>query len=157
MPICLRLRTLFSTKRLGLGGGHRLAIGLHGFAKQSGGGISIHSQPGQGTTVLMVAAADHSRAKTDAGSDETALPHGKSELVPFVEDELEMSRRVVRQQLIDLGYLVIQAETASRRWPDRQIVDVAIVVNDIITCRAASMATSWPWPYWTAGRPCASC
>ena len=35
----------FTTKRLGLGSGLGLAM-AYGFAKQSGGGISIHSQPG---------------------------------------------------------------------------------------------------------------
>eukprot|EP00825_Cyclidium_porcatum_P026148 TRINITY_DN28217_c0_g1_i1.p3 TRINITY_DN28217_c0_g1~~TRINITY_DN28217_c0_g1_i1.p3 ORF type:complete len:111 (+),score=54.10 TRINITY_DN28217_c0_g1_i1:132-464(+) len=41
----------FTTKRLGLGSGLGLAM-AYGFAKQSGGGIAIQSQPGQGTTVL---------------------------------------------------------------------------------------------------------
>jgi len=120
----------FTTKRLGLGSGLGLAM-AYGFAKQSGGGISIHSQPGQGTTVLMVLPLTSAEPETDADSDETALPHG-SELVLLVEDEPNV-RRVVRQQLIDLGYPVIEAEDGQQALAMvDQIVDVAIVVSDII-------------------------
>ena len=120
----------FTTKRLGLGSGLGLAM-AYGFTKQSGGGISIHSQPGQGTTVLMVLPLTSAEPETDADSDETALPHG-SELVLLVEDEPNV-RRVVRQQLIDLGYPVIEAEDGQQALAMvDQIVDVAIVVSDII-------------------------
>ena len=120
----------FTTKRLGLGSGLGLAM-AYGFAKQSGGGISIHSQPGQGTTVLMVLPLASPEPETDSGSDEATLPHG-GELVLLVEDEPNV-RRVVRQQLIDLGYPVIEAEDGQQALAMvDQIIDVAIVVSDII-------------------------
>jgi PAS domain S-box-containing protein len=96
----------FTTKRLGLGSGLGLAM-AYGFAKQSGGGISIQSQPGQGTTVLMVLPLAAPEPDVEQPGDEADLPHG-GELVLLVEDEPNV-RRVVRQQLIDLGYPVIEA------------------------------------------------
>ena len=50
----------------------------------------------------------------------------------LVEDEPNV-RRVVRQQLIDLGYPVIEAEDGQQALAMvDQIIDVAIVVSDII-------------------------
>jgi hypothetical protein len=76
----------FTTKRFGLGSGLGLAM-AYGFAKQSGGGMSIQSQPGQGTTVLMVLPSDHGRAGTrSCPAKMPRLAHG-GELVLLVEDD----------------------------------------------------------------------
>ncbi|MFN4326751.1 MAG: PAS-domain containing protein [Azonexus sp.] len=120
----------FTTKRLGLGSGLGLAM-AYGFAKQSGGGVSIHSQPGLGTTVLLVLPQTDPKPVADPPGDDSDLPHG-GELVLLVEDDPSV-RRVVRQQLIDLGYPVIEAENG-RQALDMidQILDIAIVVSDVI-------------------------
>lgn len=120
----------FTTKRLGLGSGLGLAM-AYGFAKQSGGGIAIHSQPGQGTTVLMVLPRTTPEPDAEQSGEEAGLPHG-GELVLLVEDEPNV-RRVVRQQLIDLGYPVIEAEDGNQALDMiDQIIDIAIVVSDVI-------------------------
>jgi PAS domain S-box-containing protein len=120
----------FTTKRFGLGSGLGLAM-AHGFAKQSGGGVSIQSQPGQGTTVLMVLPLAAARADEDMPGEEAALAQG-GELVLLVEDDPAV-RRVVRQQLIDLGHPVIEAENGSQASEMiEQIADIAIVVSDVI-------------------------
>jgi PAS domain S-box-containing protein len=120
----------FTTKRFGLGSGLGLAM-AYGFAKQSGGGISIQSQPNQGTSVLMVLPLAAPEPEVDLPGEETALPHG-GELVLLVEDEPNV-RRVVRQQLIDLGYPVIEAEDGAQAIEMiEQIHDIAIVVSDVI-------------------------
>jgi PAS domain S-box-containing protein len=120
----------FTTKRLGLGSGLGLAM-AYGFARQSGGGISIQSQPGQGTTVLLALPLTAPESDFDTAGDEAGLPHG-GELVLLVEDEPNV-RRVVRQQLIDLGYPVIEAEDGVQALEMiDQIIDIAIVVSDII-------------------------
>lgn len=120
----------FTTKRLGLGSGLGLAM-AYGFAKQSGGGVSIQSQPEQGTTVLMVLPLATPEPDADAPGDDAALPAG-GELVLLVEDEPNV-RRVVRQQLIDLGYPVIEAEDGVQALTMiDQIPDIAIVVSDVI-------------------------
>jgi signal transduction histidine kinase len=76
----------FTTKRFGLGSGLGLAM-AYGFVKQSGGGLSIQSQPGQGTTVLMVLPLTRP-SRQDQPSEDAALAHG-GELVLLVEDDAE--------------------------------------------------------------------
>jgi CheY-like chemotaxis protein len=120
----------FTTKRFGLGSGLGLSM-AYGFVKQSGGGISIQSQTGQGTTVLMVLPLTIPEPDLDLPSDDEPLAHG-GELVLLVEDEPNV-RRVVRQQLIDLGYPVIEAENGPQALEMvEQIADVAIVVSDVM-------------------------
>ena len=120
----------FTTKRFGLGSGLGLSM-AYGFVKQSGGGISIQSQPGQGTTVLMVLPLTTPDTDSETAADETPFAHG-GELVLLVEDNPDV-RRVVRQQLVDFGYPVIEAENGVQALEMiEQIADIAIVVSDII-------------------------
>jgi len=120
----------FTTKRFGLGSGLGLSM-AYGFVKQSGGGISIQSQPGQGTTVLMVLPLTTPEPDVDQPVDDAPLAHG-GELVLLAEDDPNV-RRVVRQQLIDLGYPVIEAENGAQALEMiEQIPDIAILVSDII-------------------------
>ena len=73
----------------------------------------------------------HPEHDDEAPLDDTPLLLG-GELVLLVEDEPNV-RRVVRQQLIDLGYPVIEAENgAQAREMIEHIPDIAIVVSDII-------------------------
>ena len=121
----------FTTKRFGLGSGLGLSM-AYGFAKQSGGGIAIQSQPGRGTTVLMVLPLirpEAGIAEDDAGE----LPSARDgDLVLLVEDDLAV-RRVVRQQLVDLGYPVIEADNGAQALElIDQVPDIAIVVSDVI-------------------------
>ncbi len=120
----------FTTKRFGLGSGLGLAM-AYGFAKQSGGGIAIHSQPGQGTTVLLV--LPQTAPADEAENDNEDAPRAKgNELVLLVEDNSDV-RRVVRQQLVDLGYPVIEAESGEQAMAMiGQIPDITLVVSDII-------------------------
>ena len=120
----------FTTKRFGLGSGLGLSM-AYGFAKQSGGGIVIQSQPGQGTTVLMALPQTSPECDSELPLDDTPLLLG-GELVLLVEDDPNV-RRVVRQQLTDLGYPVIEAENgAQAREMIEHVPDIAILVSDII-------------------------
>jgi CheY-like chemotaxis protein len=71
------------------------------------------------------------RADEDMPGEEPALALG-GELVLLVEDDPAV-RRIVRQQLIDLGYPVIEAENGNQAIEMiEQIADIAIVVSDVI-------------------------
>lgn len=120
----------FTTKRFGLGSGLGLSM-AYGFVKQSGGGISIQSQPGQGTTVLMVLPLTTRNSDDDLPTEDESLTNC-GELVLLVEDDPSV-RRVVRQQLVDLGYPVIEAENGIQALEMLEhIADIAIVVSDVI-------------------------
>jgi PAS domain S-box-containing protein len=120
----------FTTKRFGLGSGLGLSM-AYGFVKQSGGGISIQSQPGQGTTVLMALPLTTPEADGDTSAEDAKFTAG-GELVLLVEDDPDV-RRVVRQQLVDFGHPVIEAENGVQAIEMiEQIADIAIVVSDVI-------------------------
>ncbi len=120
----------FTTKRFGLGSGLGLAM-AYGFARQSGGGMSLHSQPGQGTTVLL--ALPQIAADSEAPAEVADTIHANDgELVLLVEDDASV-RRVVRQQLIDLGHPVLEADNGEQALEMLgQIADIAVLVSDVI-------------------------
>jgi signal transduction histidine kinase len=98
----------FTTKTDGKGTGLGLAM-VFGFTKQSGGHISIYSEPGEGTTVRLylpraigahVSVAQRLNAPVD-------LPRG-SATVLIVEDEPAV-REIASAILGDLGYRVLEA------------------------------------------------
>ena len=101
----------FTTKEVGQGSGLGLSM-VYGFARQSGGGVAIESQPGQGTTVRLYLprgdAAAVPAARMDGGRD---LPQACGETVLIVEDDPEV-RRVAGSMLEGLGYRVLTAESA---------------------------------------------
>ena len=121
---------LFTTKRLGLGSGLGLAM-AHGFARQSGGGIALESQPGRGTTVMLVLPLTPAPSETAADDDLPVLTDNAG-LALLVEDNPDV-RRVVRQQLMDLGHPVIEAENGVQALEMvAQIPDITLVLSDIV-------------------------
>ena len=98
----------FTTKDKGKGTGLGLAM-VYGFIKQSGGHISIYSEPGLGTTVRMYLprAADDS-PQSPVATGVFRIIHG-TETILLVEDE-EQVRRFALSQLKSLGYKVLQAQ-----------------------------------------------
>ena len=120
----------FTTKRFGLGSGLGLSM-THSFARQSGGGIVIRSRPGEGTTVRMVLPLAQPESRDETALEDVPAAYG-GELVLLVEDEPNV-RRVVRQQLIDLGHPVIEAENGAQALAMiDQVADIAVLVSDIV-------------------------
>ena len=124
------LEPFFTTKRLGLGSGLGLSM-AYGFAKQSGGGIRIRSKPGHGTVVQLILPQGLLDQAPDIVQDEGPLTHS-NKLVLLVEDEPSV-RRVVRQQLIDLGYPVIEADNGNQALElIEQVPDIAMLLTDVV-------------------------
>lgn len=97
----------FTTKPIGEGTGLGLSM-VYGFAKQSGGHLSIYSEPGQGTTVRLFLPRARDEAKPVAASEAVGgLPQGK-ETILLVEDN-ELVRSHVHKLLNSMGYNVIVA------------------------------------------------
>jgi signal transduction histidine kinase len=98
----------FTTKEPGKGTGLGLSM-IYGFAKQSGGHLSIYSEPGVGTTVRLYLPRELGEA---SAADLRAAAAGEvpkgGESVLVVDDNVEL-RRVALRLLSGLGYRVGEA------------------------------------------------
>ena len=97
----------FTTKPIGQGTGLGLS-GIYGFAKQSGGHVRIHSQPGQGTTVRLYLPRDDDEMPLPPQTPTADVPQGNGQTVLVVEDDAAV-RMVVLDELSELGYRTIAA------------------------------------------------
>jgi len=100
----------FTTKPAGQGTGLGLSM-VYGFARQSGGRVSIASTPGQGTCVTLTLP----RAAPAPGETAPAAgqpPLGAGETVMVVED-VPAVRMLIIDVLHDLGYRTIEAANAA--------------------------------------------
>ncbi|MEM6462584.1 MAG: ATP-binding protein [Pseudomonadota bacterium] len=100
----------FTTKKATGGTGLGLSM-VYGFAKQSGGNVTIYSESGFGTTVnLYLPRHDGSAGRSDkARQDESAEAYlGSGQRVLVVEDDPRV-RKLTRQRLEALNYNVISA------------------------------------------------
>lgn len=133
----------FTTKPFGSGSGLGLSM-VYGFAKQSGGGVILHSRPGDGTQVsLLLPRSGRTELDEDhldvppALHQPAALPgataaQAERPLVLLVEDNDEL-RRVIRRQLVGLGYPVIEAAHAEEALDLLQTVpDIGLLISDIV-------------------------
>jgi prevent-host-death family protein len=101
----------FTTKDVGEGSGLGLSM-VYGFAKQSGGCVTIYSEPGRGTTVkLYLPRAEDAtgQAREEARSD---MPPGRGEMILIVEDDPDV-RTLAGKMLEGLGYRVTAAADAA--------------------------------------------
>jgi PAS domain S-box-containing protein len=120
----------FTTKEVGKGSGLGLAQ-VFGFAKQSGGGVSILSSPGYGTTVKVylprVGAAEVQAAGPVAS---VVRPHtdGPRRTVLLVDDDHDV-REVTAALLDSFGYAVVQAESADQALT-RLDTDIDLLLTD---------------------------
>jgi PAS domain S-box-containing protein len=100
----------FTTKPTGQGTGLGLSQ-LYGFVRQSGGVISLQSEPGQGTILRLSlpTRADLAPEAADGDDGASSGPDGRvSGTVLLVEDD-ETVRRLVAETLRDLGCEVLEA------------------------------------------------
>jgi len=100
----------FTTKEAGKGTGLGLST-VHGIVHQSGGSISVYSEPGQGTTfkVYLPRFAGDAAVRRPVSAVRKALPTG-SETVLVVEDEAAI-RKLTNLILQKGGYTVLLAES----------------------------------------------
>ena len=101
----------FTTKEVGKGSGLGLAT-CYGIVKQSGGQITLYSEPGRGTTVKIYLPKAPAPASAEKGADAAvsavvSLPRGKESIL-LVEDDPGL-RDMAAALLRRLGYSVVTA------------------------------------------------
>jgi PAS domain S-box-containing protein len=101
----------FTTKSSGRGTGLGLSM-VYGFAKQSGGSVTIVSEVGRGTTVKMFLPLAGNKPAPAESSADTVATSVVARTILVVEDEADV-RHIVRRQLESLGHRVLIAEAAT--------------------------------------------
>ena len=106
----------FTTKGPGKGTGLGLSM-VHGLAIQSGGGMSISSKPGEGTTVDLWLPLSHSAIDVSKNASLQAMTPGYSTVKPrrvlLVDDDPLVSLGTA-EMLADLGHTVFEADSGKR-------------------------------------------
>lgn len=121
----------FTTKEEGKGTGLGLAT-VYGIVKQSGGHISVYSEPGQGTTFQIYFPAtsipqmqEHPMAWPNHGA--------RGEVILVVEDETDL-REMIVQALLRRGYHVLEAGSGEKALAmvQNDKSSVQLLITDII-------------------------
>ena len=121
----------FTTKETGKGSGLGLSM-VHGFAKQSGGAVLVHSELGKGTRISLIlprCIEEHS------GHEDTLVQKsmpGGSEVILVVEDDTDLRATTVLA-LQQLGYRVLEAsngDSALRVFQEHAHIDM--LFTDVI-------------------------
>jgi PAS domain S-box-containing protein len=127
------VQPFFTTKDGDKGTGLGLAM-VDDFARRSGGGVRIDSEPGAGTTVQIIlprAGADSEAPEDAALPEPEASAHGNA-VILFVEDD-EQLRGVTAQYLRSLGYSVVEAGSAEAAYALVHTVrSLDLVITDVV-------------------------
>lgn len=119
----------FTTKRLGSGLGLSM---VYGFVKQSRGYIALDSRPGAGSTVTILLPRAAPVAVEAEAEPDPAPARWEGQLALIVEDDSDV-REVLRGQLVDLGFSVVEAESGDEAAElIGQIEGISLVVSDIV-------------------------
>ena len=122
----------FTTKQGEGGSGLGLSM-VYGFVKQSHGAIRIESEPGHGAkVVVLLPRAREADDSDDVASRSDSFRAAEDDLLLLVEDN-EQVRAVVRRQLTDLGFSLVEAGDADEALELLDNVpDFTVVVSDIV-------------------------
>ncbi|HLP42471.1 MAG TPA: ATP-binding protein, partial [Fibrobacteria bacterium] len=122
----------FTTKDIGKGTGLGLSV-VYGIVKQSGGSISVYSEPGIGTTFHIYFPEI---AKVQEAHEAVAVPagihHGSGTLL-LVEDD-NLVRKFTRRTLESLGYSVLEATNGRQALEvlKSHAESIRLVITDVV-------------------------
>ena len=99
----------FTTKPAGQGTGLGLSM-IHGFARQSGGQVRVHTEVGQGTTMCLYLPRHHGpRGEAEASAELAEAPRAPAGETVLVVDDEPTVRMLVADVLSELGYAAVEA------------------------------------------------
>jgi two-component system, cell cycle sensor histidine kinase and response regulator CckA len=122
----------FTTKEQGKGTGLGLAT-VYGIVQQSGGHITVYSQPGQGATFRLYFPRVEEPADRGSGiRPRPKMPKG-SETILLVEDETEV-RELAREALRRGGYAVLEARDgeSALRLAENYGGTIHLLLSDVV-------------------------
>jgi len=120
----------FFTTKGGRGTGLGLSM-VYGFARQSGGTVTITSAPGKGTTVSLFLPLAEADAESRSVNPAPAMHPGTARTILLVEDDTEV-RHIVRRQLESLGHRVLVAEAATEALLLVKAGDPDVLLTDVM-------------------------
>lgn len=122
----------FTTKAVGQGTGLGLAQ-VYGFLKQSGGHARIYSEAGHGTTVKLYFPRYVGTLAAEPARSPEVVPLGTyGETILVVEDQPRV-RQLTAQGLRELGYTVLEADSASAALAILEREDaVSLLFTDVV-------------------------
>ena len=121
----------FTTKEQGRGTGLGLST-VYGIVEQSGGYISVSSEPGQGTSFRVYLPATSEGPSEPSSPEKGSSPSGR-ETILLVEDDRAV-RRLIRRSLSSLGYHVLSAGNGEEglREFKAQPESIDLVLTDVV-------------------------
>ena len=134
----------FTTKEKGKGTGLGLST-VYGIVKQSGGAITVQSEPGRGSRFVVylptVKAADLPAPRPSDPRPEEGAPVGGSETILLVEDETTL-RALTRRVLEERGYRVLEAPsgTDAIAMVERIREPIHLLLTDVVMPRMSGAA-----------------
>ncbi|MCD1637770.1 response regulator [Pseudomonas stutzeri] len=123
----------FTTKPVGEGTGLGLAQ-VYGFARQSGGTVSLQSEVGKGTRVSLLLPRREHDAAAALEDQQVSVRAGRPARVLVVDDDTEVREAMVAM-LDELGYQVDEAPSADEalaRLADRRQPTIDILLSDVV-------------------------
>lgn len=123
----------FTTKPVGEGTGLGLAQ-VYGFARQSGGTVSLQSEVGKGTRVSLLLPRREHDAAAVLEDQQVSVRAGRPARVLVVDDDAEVREAMVAM-LDELGYQVDEAPSADdalARLADRRQPAIDILLSDVV-------------------------
>jgi two-component system, cell cycle sensor histidine kinase and response regulator CckA len=126
----------YTTKSFGSGLGLSM---VYGFVKQSGGYIRIDSEPGVGAMITLLlpqinppSVKPAATSPAPASQPAAAPAEWSGRLALVAEDDADV-RHVMRGQLVELGFSVLEAANGEEALElAEQLDDLALVVSDIV-------------------------
>jgi signal transduction histidine kinase/CheY-like chemotaxis protein len=123
------IEPFFSTKGIGEGTGLGLSM-VDGLAAQLGGRLVLSSRPGHGTTVTLFLPQAGVRIRRETETKSEDFPTEKKRGTVLLIDDDELVRAGTADMLSELGFEVLEAETASKGL---EFIDAGPTLSAVVT------------------------